>query len=250
VTVTAVVFDVDGTLVDHDRAQHDGLTAHLADLGQALDDVTWRRWRKLEEHHFARYLAGELSFEDQRRARVRGFTGDPLDDDRADGWFDAYRVRFEESWRLFDDVLGTLARLDGLTLAAFSNVSGAYTRHKLDRVGLLDRFVLSWGVDDVGAAKPDPRTYTAVLAELGVPHASAVHVGDRYESDARGACAAGVQGVWLDRPGADPAGRVPTTDPDPRVAVVTSLLQVVDLAEGGQSGSPAVGPDRAAGSAR
>ena len=229
VPVRAVVFDVDGTLVDHDRAQREGLTAHLRNGAGTLDDTTWARWRQLEEHHFARYLAGELSFQEQRRERVRGFTGDRLADAAADAWFDAYRVRFEAAWRLFDDVLETLDQLAGVTLAAFSNVSGPYTRHKLERLGLLDRFALAWGVDDVGAAKPDPRTYTTVLAALGVDTGHAVHVGDRYDSDARGACDAGVRGVWLDRPGAEPAGRRPPGEPDPRVTVVTSLTEVVAL---------------------
>lgn len=228
-TVRAVVFDVDGTLVDHDHAQRAGLAAHLADLGGCLDAATWARWRTLEELHFARYLTRELTFQEQRRARVRDFTGEPLGDAAADAWFDAYRVRFEESWRLFDDVLETLDRLGDVPLAAFSNVAGAYTRHKLAAVGLSDRFVVAWGTDDVGAAKPEPRTYTAVLAELAVAPGDAVHVGDRYESDARGPRAAGLCGVWLDRPGAEPAGRLPVGEPDPSIPVIGSLRELSAL---------------------
>lgn len=230
------MFDVDGTLVDHDRAQRLGLLAHLADLGEELDGARWARWRALEEYHFARYLARDLTFHGQRRARVRDFTGDPLDDDAADAWFDAYRIRFEESLRVFDDVVDTLDQLAHLPLAAFSNVSGEYTRHKLTALGLLDRFVLAWGTDDVGAAKPDPLTFTGLVTGLGVPAADVLHVGDRYEPDALGPCRVGMHGVWLDRPGADPAGRAPGDAPDPRVVVITSLREVVPLATGRPAG--------------
>jgi putative hydrolase of the HAD superfamily len=115
-------------------------------------------------------------------------------------------------------------------LAAFSNVSGEFTRTKLKRVGLLDRFALAWGVDEAGAAKPDPTPFTATCARLGVPVGGTVHVGDRYVPDAVGACDAGLRGVWLDRPGADPRGRAPVGAEDSRVHTVTSLLDVVAIA--------------------
>ena len=43
-------------------------------------DQQWSQWRELEERHFSRYLAGQLAFQEQRRCRVREFTGEPLDD--------------------------------------------------------------------------------------------------------------------------------------------------------------------------
>lgn len=236
------MFDVDGTLVDHDRAQRLGLLAHLADLGEQLDDARWARWRALEEHHFARYLSRDLTFQEQRRERVRGFTGETLDDVEADAWFDAYRLRFEQSWQVFDDVVDTLDQLAHLPLAAFSNVSGEYTRHKLTALGLIDRFVLAWGTDDIGAAKPDPRTFTGLVAGLGLAAADVLHVGDRYQPDGLGPCLAGLRGAWLDRPGAEPAGRVPEAAPDPRVAVITSLRDVVPLATGTPAARAAAPP--------
>lgn len=42
---------------------------------------------------------------------------------------------------------------------------------------------------------------------LGVAPAATVYVGDSLESDALGACAAGLTGIWLDRPGAAAGGR-------------------------------------------
>ncbi len=157
--------------------------------------------------------------------------GEPLPDDDADTWFDGYRAHFESCWRLFDDVLGSLDALADRPLAAFSNVSGAYTRRKVSAVGLQDRFALIWGIDDVGAAKPAPRVFLDLCATLGVEPSRTLHVGDRYEADALGACDAGLLSLWLDRPGASLSGRRPDGAVDPRVTVVTSLTDLVALLE-------------------
>jgi putative hydrolase of the HAD superfamily len=227
--VEAVLFDVDGTLVDHDAAQRNALRLRLADLGEPLSDAEWSRWRDLEEHHFVRYLDGEIDFEQQRFERVRGFTGEAMDDAAARAWFAVYLTHFEASWTVFPDVVGTLDALAdrGVAMAAFSNVHGEFTRHKLTRVGLSERFAVVWGTDDVGAAKPEAAVFEALCRELGVADAAALHVGDRYEWDARGAVAAGLRGAWLDRPGADPRGRVARGEPDPRIAVIGSLRHLV-----------------------
>ncbi len=225
-TVVAVVFDVDGTLIDYDRARRQGFEQYLAALRLPTDDGLWQRWLAAEDVHFRRYLDGELSFEEQRRERVRAFVGEPLDAPSADAWFAGYLTHFEACWRLFDDVQPTLRALDGLRLAAFSNVSGAYTRRKIEAVGLADVFVGAWGVDDVGAAKPAGATFLRLCERLGAPPSSVVHVGDRYGADALGAVEAGLTGVWLDRPGAEPDGRAPFGEPDPRVSVISSLVEL------------------------
>jgi putative hydrolase of the HAD superfamily len=224
--VTAVVFDVDGTLVDHDKAQHDGLREHLLAEGERLTSQRWQQWRALEEHHFARYLAGDLTFEEQRRSRVHDYTGHGLDDAEAEAWFRRYLAHFEKAWTLFPDALSTIDMMlrRGVTVAAFSNVSGDYTRHKLRTVGLLDRLAFAWGTDDVDAAKPD-----RLCGALSLGPREVLHVGDRYEADARGAARAGLRGVWLDRPGADPRGRRAQAEHDPAVLVVASLEELLGL---------------------
>jgi putative hydrolase of the HAD superfamily len=227
--IEAVVFDVDGTLVDHDRAQREALRRRLADVGHLLTDDEWSRWRELEEHHFARYLDGEIDFEQQRHERVRAFLGEPMGKAAAREWFRVYLAHFEASWTLFPDVLDTVDELlaRGLALAAFSNVHGGFTRHKLATVGIADRFTVVWGTDDVRAAKPDRAVFDALRRELARSARATLHVGDRYEADARGAVRADLRGVWLDRPGADPRGRTTTQPHDPRVAVIASLRELV-----------------------
>lgn len=57
------LFDLDDTLFAHQRAVGLGVTAHRraigAPLAEADDEAELARWHDLEEHHYARYLAGE-----------------------------------------------------------------------------------------------------------------------------------------------------------------------------------------------
>jgi putative hydrolase of the HAD superfamily len=235
VRLRAVLFDVDGTLVDHDVAQQAGLDAVLAADGLVADAAALARWNDLVDTHYARYLGGELTFDEQRRERVRDMTGRVMDDEAADAWVARNVAGFEAALVLFDDVLPTLDRLvglvPGLRLGAFSNVSGTFTRRKLEIVGLLDRFDVVLGIEDVGAPKPGPEPFWALCRALDVEPGEALHVGDRWAIDADAARAAGLLGVWLDRPTADPVGRRPPPGATATAAVpvVRTLLELVDL---------------------
>ena len=72
--MTVVLFDLDDTLFDHQGAVAAGITGHrhlISGVLAAADDATEiARWRDLEELHYHRYLAGELDYTGQRRARA------------------------------------------------------------------------------------------------------------------------------------------------------------------------------------
>jgi putative hydrolase of the HAD superfamily len=59
---------------------------------------------------------------------------------------------------------------------------------------------------DVGRAKPDPLAFLRALELVGVPPSEALHVGDSIDNDVRGARAAGVRAVLLQRAGEPPPG--------------------------------------------
>jgi putative hydrolase of the HAD superfamily len=180
--IRAVLFDVDDTLVDHDRAQRAGLDAALAADGVLADAAAHERWRALVDATFARYLAGELSFAEPRRVRVRAMTGRDLTDAQADAWVARSVAGFEAGLTLYDDVLpalDVLRRVPGVRLGAFSNVDGDFTRRKLAVVGILDRFDVVLGTSDVPAPKPAPDPFWALCRALDVSPAQALHVGDR-----------------------------------------------------------------------
>lgn len=86
----------------------------------------------------------------------------------------------------------------GLRLAVVSNWEPDLPE-VLERVGLRGYFDAVVASALVGAAKPDPRIFQVALDAVSVRPEEAVHVGDSYEADVRGARAAGVYPILLDR---------------------------------------------------
>ncbi|WP_189304345.1 HAD family hydrolase [Streptomyces cinerochromogenes] len=203
-TIRAVVWDVDDTLFDYTTADREGMRAHLAaegllagydSPGQAL-----ARWREITERQWARYAAGECSFQDQRRDRVRVFLGRDLTDAEADAWFQRYVGHYEAAWSLFPDVLPALEALSASHRhAVLSNSSITVQEHKLRTLGLLDRFESVLCAAELGVSKPEPGAFLASCEALGLPPHEVAYVGDHPEIDGRGAAEAGLLSVWIDR---------------------------------------------------
>ncbi|MFF5535198.1 HAD family hydrolase [Streptomyces cinerochromogenes] len=206
-TIRAVVWDVDDTLFDYTTADREGMRAHLAAEGllagydspvQALV-----RWREITDQQWARYAAGECSFQDQRRDRVRVFLGEAaLTDAEADAWFQRYVGHYEAAWSLFPDVLPVLEALSASHRhAVLSNSSITVQEHKLRTLGLLDRFESVLCAAELGVSKPEPGAFLASCEALGLPPHEVAYVGDHPEIDGRGAAEAGLLSVWIDRGG-------------------------------------------------
>jgi putative hydrolase of the HAD superfamily len=201
----AVLFDLDGTLMDHDAARDAGFAAHLPN-GAALAE----EWRRLEAIHYGEYASGRIPFQEQRRRRVRGIhaamgRSEPADD-ACDTWFAAYLTHYRARWAAFDDVVPALDALadaiPDVRLAIITNGEGEPQRAKLAAIGLTGRFPVFVTSADVGMRKPDPEIFHHACDLLGVPPEHAAHVGDRLDLDAQGAAGAGLRGIWLDRTGA------------------------------------------------
>ncbi|GIF38098.1 haloacid dehalogenase [Actinoplanes xinjiangensis] len=201
----AIVFDLDDTLVDQVTASGAAVVAWAATLGVTGPDVPGR-WAALSERHYARYQLREITFSGQRRERVREFLGAELSDAEADGLFAGYLERYEAGWTVFGDAIPALRRVRaaGLTAAVLTNGDEGQQRRKLDRLGLAPEIDLMVASSSLPAGKPDPRAYRHVVDLLGVAAGAALMVGDSLVRDVRGALAAGLPAVLLDRFDAHP----------------------------------------------
>jgi putative hydrolase of the HAD superfamily len=207
--IDVVMFDLDDTLFAHSKAVASGVAAHRRAHGGAMaaadENAEFARWTLLEEHHYHRYLRGELGFLDQRRERSRGFVEpfglDLSDDAVADEWFGRYLAEYRLAWELHDD---TIPMLDALPqrLGVITNAELGFQLGKIEAMAIAHRFEHVIASGEVGAAKPDPRIFHAALQAFGVAPEHAAYVGDRLHTDAIGAANAGLMGIWLDRAGA------------------------------------------------
>jgi putative hydrolase of the HAD superfamily len=200
--IEVVLFDLDDTLFAHSRAVAHGVLAHRTALGLPGDSATeFARWTELEEHHYHRYLRGELAHQDMRRARARGFVepfGIALSDEHADAWFASYLELYRTGWSLYDDTIEALDTL-GTRFGIITNAELGFQLGKLDALGIAGRFEHVIASGDVGFAKPDARIFLTAVQAFGVDASHAAYVGDRLHTDAIGAARAGLAGVWLDR---------------------------------------------------
>ncbi|UAJ80502.1 HAD family hydrolase [Leifsonia sp. ZF2019] len=211
-----VLFDLDDTLFAHRAAVEAGILRYTATLGEPYGRLEAAAlgglWHDLEEEHYHSYLAGRLDFEGQREARARDFAahhGVTLSPGEARAWFAAYFEHYVAAWTLHDDAVPCLdvleAELPGVGFGLITNGDLAFQRRKVEAVGLDRRIPLLVASGEVGVAKPDPQIFHHACARAGVAPERAVYVGDRLRTDAIGAAAAGLTGVWLDRRGQTPA---------------------------------------------
>ncbi|MFD8074438.1 HAD family hydrolase [Streptomyces sp. NPDC059718] len=204
--IRAVLWDIDDTIFDYSGAERAGALRHLEAEGLlgafGGEERALRTWREVMETHYARFLTGELTFTEHRRERVRALLGPTVGDAAADAWFAAYYVHFEAAWAVFPDVVPALEALTpGYRHGLLSNSSTAHQERKLARLGLRDRFECLVCSQELGHAKPAPAAFLGACRALGLPPAEVAYVGDKADTDARGADAAGLYGVWLDRTG-------------------------------------------------
>ena len=189
--VKAVLFDLDGTLWDRDRAFQQ-LTDAQHGVIPALADIA-------RERYVARVVAlDNYGMTDKRSvyAQVVSEFGLPLN--CADTLFQHFTSAYPSFCDPFPDALPTLQwlRARDVKLGVVTNGSSQMQQMKIEALGLvplLDVILIS---EREGVRKPDPAIFHRALTRLGVDAGSAWFVGDHPEADIRGASEAGMTAVW------------------------------------------------------
>jgi len=209
--VAALLFDLDGTLVDSYEAIHESLCYALGEKGLApLDYPTVRRMvgRGLE------VLIGEAMGEENVADGVTLFRS-------------RYRQVFLQKTRLLPGVEAALARLHGAgrRLAVCSNKPGYFSTDILAHLGVGHRFSAVLGPEHTRLPKPDPEMLHIALARLEVPARQALYVGD-MPMDVDVARAAGVR-VAVVPTGSATRGELEAAAPDLLVDELAELVGAI-----------------------
>lgn len=207
-----ILFDLDDTLLDHVGASTAAVLAFAASLpGWTVDaSATLDRWFAMEHLHFARYLAGEYTIQEQRRARLRGFLELPdATDDVLDEQFDRYLGYYRDSWRAVPGGPELVLRLldEGYRVGILTNGASQQQRAKITAIGLTDPRLAVCVSEELPAPKPSPLAFAAACAALDLAPNQVLMVGDNPITDIDGALAAGLHAAHIsdeavvDRPG-------------------------------------------------
>jgi putative hydrolase of the HAD superfamily len=222
-----ILFDIDGTLIDHDTAEAIAVAALSGRMGYSDDAVGFlQRWRSAFERHYNRYLAGELSIQQQRRERFREMFDPNLSDAAADQLSALYIDEYLAACELYSDVRMALAQLAAYPMGIVSNGERSQQQYKLVRTGVDHYFgplILS---GECGIAKPARGIFELACDSMGVSPSQAVYVGDRRDIDAEAARSVGMHGIWLDRIGASD-----NSDPRRRIGSLSELPAAITLIE-------------------
>ena len=212
--IKAVFFDAGGTLIEPHPSVGEVYGGVAARLGcPAEPAVVETRWRSAWADYQREASGGGLPLprsdaEDlamwHRITRmiydgVPAFRG--LDYAR---WFDGIHAAFTGGacWRVFPEARGVIdaCRARGLRCGVVSNWS-SFLVGILRELDLADRMDFVLVSAQEGCLKPEAEFFRRALARAGVDAHEALHVGDSARDDAAGAAAAGLLGVYLDRPG-------------------------------------------------
>jgi HAD superfamily hydrolase (TIGR01509 family) len=210
--VQAVVFDMDGLLIDSESVYRDAIVAAAAQMGLDLPEAVFKRMIGLPDTGSGQVLIDHFG----------------PDLDLQGLWADA-SVRFhqlgEAGVALKGGVMELLDHLDALGLPcaiATSSTHGA-VRHHIDGGGIRPRFKAVIARGDYPCGKPAPDPFLAAAAALGVDPVDCLALEDSHNG-VRAAHAAGMMTVMV------PDLLEPTDEMHEKcVRVLESLHEVIGL---------------------
>jgi phosphoglycolate phosphatase len=219
VDISAVLFDLDGTLLDTVPDLAAAVNAMLAELGRpALTQDAVRRYvGRGTANLVKRALADSLdAADDDSPAPAEALASFRRHYARENG----YRTRFFPGVREGLEAI----RAKGLPMAVITNKPEAFTRPLLEMTALAEFFQVVVSGGDLPRVKPDPMSLVWACGRLGISPADALFIGDSI-NDFLAARAAGCR-VFLLPYGYNEGRDVRELECD---AIVPSIVSAVEL---------------------
>jgi HAD superfamily hydrolase (TIGR01509 family) len=175
--VDAVIFDLDGVLVDSESVWDAARRAVVADSGGTWTETATRAMQGMSSSEWSRYLHDEL--------------GVPLDPDEINRRVvERMLVSYKRKVPLLPGAVDAVRRLAGRwPLGLASSANRPVIDAALESAGLTGCFSATVSGDEVARGKPSPDVYLAAAAKLGVAPERAAAVEDSSNGLRAGAAA-------------------------------------------------------------
>ncbi len=199
--ITALLLDLDDTLIDDKGAMASGILSLRAKhcLAQGMNDAELsERWDSIGRALWRQLDLGEVSFEEQRRLRIKNTFALDLSDKAIDSLFADYLHCYEQHWRSYTYTEQFIRESAHLPRAIITNGHRPQAHKKMAALGLNKHFPTVVTPDDCGARKPNPEIFLHTLKLLGVAPENALMIGDNLEADIEPAKALGINVFHVD----------------------------------------------------
>ena len=198
--VKAILWDVDGTLLDFAAAEKAAIQKLFGEfgLGECTDGMV-ARYSAINDAYWKRLERSEITKAEVLVGRYRDFFSEiGVDPSLAETFNARYQIALGDTVVYRDDSLNLVKSLHGkVKQYVVSNGTVVAQTRKLERSGLgrwMDGIFLS---EQLGAEKPSPRFFEQVFAALpDIPKEDMLIVGDSLTSDMQGGLNAGVPTCW------------------------------------------------------
>lgn len=183
-SVRAVVFDLDGVLVDSEAVNVRSAFEAFEEAGFPLRDEDARQIVGRHPVDYVPVLARRFGLSEDEQRQLRGRQNE------------IYHRVWRDEARLTDGAAEVLADLDerGFPIALATSAGRKHALHCLERFRLREFFDVVLSKDDVSRRKPDPEIYLASARRLDLAPSATVVVEDS-EFGVRAAIAAGARCV-------------------------------------------------------
>lgn len=199
-----VLWDIDGTLMDFKKAEHEALYKALSSFGYVPGEEDIALYSRVNDSCWKRYEKGELDYDGIFTLRFREFfdtIGISLDIARVN---EVYRKNLGEAVFLNDGALSVTKSLKAEGVRQYIVTNGyAETQMKKAQksglLGIMDGIFIS-GI--IGSPKPEKRFFDECFKSIrNVDREKTVIVGDSLSSDISGGNNAGIRTVWFNPEG-------------------------------------------------
>lgn len=198
--IKAILWDVDGTLLDFLAAEREALPSCFAyfGLGECTDEMI-ARYSKINAGYWKRLEYGEISRDEVLLGRfVEFFEKEGIQTDAA-AFNGEYQYRLGDTTVFIDGAYELVSRLRS-RVKQYAVTNGTYTaqERKLTRSGLLELLDGVFVSEQVGFDKPRPEFFQHVFAKIPpLAKDEMLIVGDSLTSDIRGGNIAGIKCCWF-----------------------------------------------------
>lgn len=220
-----ILFDVDETLFDFERAEFEALRAVFAQFNLPFLDAYGELYHRCNDQVWVEFERGKISAADLRVERFRRMFAEAGLQQDPEAFSSAYLPALARGTYLLPGALEVIAALRGhCSLGLLTNGLRDVQRPRIAASALAGRFDVLVISEEVGVAKPHAGIFDAAFAQMGQPgRGQVLMVGDSLTSDIQGGRNYGLDTCWFNPKGLPADPRFPPT------FTIRSLTDVLDI---------------------